>query len=217
MKKSTRANQQSTKKSTRASQQSVKTTRRPQLWLTLGGGLGILVLITVSWSTLFSQGTTAPTHAAEVQVARADTAPAAGSDAFAPDFTVTTLKGGTFTLSGHRGKPVILFTMAYWCGTCIPEAKVLGKLHQEYGDKLIILALDVDPSSTPELLQKFRRHAGEPDYVWAFDKGNRVATAYRVRALDTTFIMNKTGQIVYKDTYPSSYKTLKAQIKKLLG
>lgn len=135
----------------------------------------------------------------------------------APDFAVPTLEGGTFTLSTHQGRPVILFVMAYWCATCVPEAQALAKLHQKYGDRVSIVALDVDPSSTPERLQKFRKWVGEPDYVWAFDQGQRVSQAYRVRSLDTTFIINRAGQIVYSDAYPTPYQTLEEQIRKLLG
>ncbi len=130
---------------------------------------------------------------------------------------MTTLDGGTFTLSAQRGKPVILFVMAYWCGTCVPEAKALARLHRRYGDRVVIVALDVDPSSTPERLQAFRAQVGAPDYVWAFDRGNRVAQAYRVRSLDTTFIINQAGEIVYSDAYPTPYETLEAQIRRLLG
>jgi thiol-disulfide isomerase/thioredoxin len=141
----------------------------------------------------------------------------ARSDASAaPDFTVPTLEGGEFTLSTHLGKPVMLFFMAYWCGTCVPEAKALSKLHQHYGDRVIILAIDVDPTSTPEGLQNFRSFAGDPGYIWAFDKGNRVARAYRVRTLDSTFLINQIGEIVYSDARPTPYQTLEAQIKEVL-
>ncbi len=134
----------------------------------------------------------------------------------APDFTVPTLDGGTFTLSEHRGKPVIVFIMAYWCGTCVPEAQALAQLQEEYGDQVTIVALDVDPSSTPERLAAFKQFVGNPDYIWAFDKGGVVTQAYRVRALDTTFIISPTGNIVYTDTTPTPYDQLKVQIARLL-
>ncbi len=66
----------------------------------------------------------------------------------APDFTLPTLDGGRFTLSEQRGKPVIVFFMAYWCGSCIPEATALGKLQQEYGGRVSIVAVNIDPTGT---------------------------------------------------------------------
>lgn len=146
---------------------------RKGLWFTLGAA-GVLIAI-----ALLSLGVL-PSPLAE----RAKAGPPA------PDFTVPTLDGGSFTLSEHRGKPIILFAMAYWCGTCVPEARALGRIRQEYGDRVTIVALDVDPSSTPDLLRRFRQFAGNPGYIWAFDKNGRVTQAYRIRSLDTTIIID---------------------------
>ncbi|WP_448594095.1 TlpA family protein disulfide reductase [Thermoflexus hugenholtzii] len=141
-----------------------------------------------------------------------------GGGAPAPDFTVPTLEGRTFTLSQAlgAGKPVVLFFMAYWCGTCVPEARALARLHQRYGDQVVIVALDVDPTSTPEALAAFREAAGNPDYIWAFDQDNTVALAYRVTRLDTTVIIDPRGQIVFRDEAPTSYETLAAQVARIL-
>ena len=176
------------------------------LWLIVGGIAGILLLIVLGWAML--HGPLVPSATRTVQKSGGPPA---------PDFSVPTLNGGTFRLSDHRGKPVVIFFMAYWCGTCVPEARALAQLHQKFGDRVTIVALDVDPSSTPERLQGFRAWVGEPDYIWAFDEENRVARAYKVRSLDSTVIINQTGEIVYSDAYPTSYQTLEEQIKKLLG
>lgn len=60
----------------------------------------------------------------------------AGVGKAAPDFSVPTLDGKTFTLSEQRGKPTVIFFMAYWCGSCVPEGTALGQLIQAYGDKV---------------------------------------------------------------------------------
>lgn len=186
---------------------------RTRLWLTAGGAL-ILLLIVGAGSLMLRVENGATAQRATTESGQA-VGPSTARNA-APDFTVPTLDGRTFTLSAHRGKPVILFIMAYWCGTCVPEAQALARLHQQYRDRLTIIALDVDPSSTPERLQRFRQFVGNPDYVWGFDTGNVVARAYRVRALDTTFIISQAGEIVYTDIIPTAYETLEAQVKKLL-
>lgn len=135
----------------------------------------------------------------------------------APDFSVPTLDGGTFSLAEQRGKPIVLFIMAYWCPTCVPEARALKQIHEEYGDKVSILALDVDPSSSPEQLQGFVEWAGNPGYAFGFDKDNTVVQKYKIRSLDETFIIDADGNIVYHDSYPTSYDRLKAQLEKLVS
>lgn len=133
----------------------------------------------------------------------------------APDFSVPTLDGGTFTLAEQRGKPTIVFFMAYWCGTCVPEGRALAQLKQEYGDSLNIVALDVDPSSTPEALTRFKEMADNGPFTWAFDAGQKVTAAYEVAALDTTLILDREGHVIYKDQWPSPYQTLKDELLKL--
>ena len=127
----------------------------------------------------------------------------------APDFIVPTLDGSSFTLAGQRGKPTIIFFMAYWCSTCIPEARALTRLQQEYGEQLSIIAIDLDPSSTPEALSRFKSAADNGDYIWAFDTSQQVANALQVQALDTTLILDSEGRIVYRDAYPTTYDILK--------
>ena len=133
----------------------------------------------------------------------------------APDFTVPTLDGRTFTLSEHRGNPTIVFFMAYWCGTCIPEARALAQIHEEFGKEVSIVVLDVDPTSSPEALAQFKENVGNPDYVWAFDLGQEVTVSYQIPSLDTTLILDSDGVVSYRDSYPTPYKTLKEALREI--
>lgn len=120
-----------------------------------------------------------------------------------------TLEGGKFNLTAQRGRPSIIFIMAYWCGTCIPEARALAQIHDEYGDAVSILALDVDPTSSAEALTQFKANSGNPDYVWGFDVGQEVIRNYEIPSLDTTLILDPEGYVIYRDAYPTAYRTLK--------
>jgi thiol-disulfide isomerase/thioredoxin len=133
-----------------------------------------------------------------------------------PDFSVPTLDGKTFTLSEQRGKPTIVFFMAYWCGSCIPEAAALGKLQQEYGDQISIAAVNIDPSATWETIEQFKQAAGNGALVWASDTDQKVMLAYQLRALDTTFILDGEGRIIYHDEIPTQYETLKTELEKII-
>lgn len=133
----------------------------------------------------------------------------------APDFTVATLDGGEFTLGIHRGNPTIIFFMSYWCGTCIPEAQALVRLNKEYGNTINIIAIDIDPSSSVDSLNQFKLAAGNGEYTWAFDFDQLVTISYRVRALDTTLILDAEGYVVYRDERPTDYRTLKNALESL--
>jgi thiol-disulfide isomerase/thioredoxin len=105
--------------------------------------------------------------------------------------------------------------MAYWCGTCLPEAQALAQLKLDYGEEISIVALDVDPSSTPAALAQFKAASGNGTYTWAFDTGQKVTAGYEVAALDTTLILNREGHVVYRDQYATTYQTLKAELARL--
>jgi thiol-disulfide isomerase/thioredoxin len=45
------------------------------------------------------------------------------------------------TLAALRGKPVLLFFWAHWCGDCKQEGPILGEIQKEYGPKgLVVVA-----------------------------------------------------------------------------
>jgi len=43
-------------------------------------------------------------------------------------------------LTAYKGKPVILFFWAHWCGDCKIQGPILARLKQEYGDRLVLVA-----------------------------------------------------------------------------
>lgn len=133
----------------------------------------------------------------------------------APDFTVTTLDGGEYSLGTQRGTPTIIFFMAYWCGTCIPEAQALARLNEEYGNAINIIAIDIDATSSVDALNQFKLASGNGEYTWAFDYDQLVSISYRVRALDTTLILDADGYIIYRDERPTDYGTLKSVLDSL--
>ena len=131
-------------------------------------------------------------------------------------FTVPTISGSDFSLQSVRGKPTVLYFMAYWCPTCVPEARALGELYRKYGNRISIVALDVDPSSTPTLLERFRSLAGNPGYTFALDSGDRVARALGVRYLETNVFVDSAGSIAGRVDHSLGFADLSQEVEKLL-
>ena len=62
----------------------------------------------------------------------------------APDFTVPLYGGGSFTLSEHRGKTVIVNFWATWCGPCVKELPHFAELLAEHADGVEVIAIHSD-------------------------------------------------------------------------
>lgn len=106
--------------------------------------------------------------------------------------------------------------MAGWCTTCIPEARALGRLHDEAGDRVDIVAVSIEPTETPESLAPFQEVVGNPGYAWVIDRGSRIASEFGVTYLDTTVILDAAGREVYRDEYSTSYRRLRQALSEVL-
>lgn len=138
----------------------------------------------------------------------------------APDFAVETVDGARFVLSEYRGKAVVVYFMAGWCLSCVPEARALARLYAEYRDRgLEVLAVDAQFDETPADLERFRRLVGAsppPDYRWAIDRELKVVSALGVRSLDTTIVIDPEGRVAYRDEVPTPYEVLKRAVEAVL-
>jgi len=147
----------------------------------------------------------------------AGTSPRLSDGPAASDFSLPTLDGGTFTLSKHQGEVVAIYFMASWCGTCIPEARSLAQLYEQYRDQgFTVVAINLEPERKVNELERFRQLADNAAYIWTFDTSFSVAQAFNVRSLDSTLIIDRSGRVAYQDGGPTPLKTLEAEIQKWL-
>ena len=70
--------------------------------------------------------------------------------------------GRPYTLSENRGNVVVLYFMAAWYATCIPEAQAQARIHEEYGPRGVeVIILDVDPTENERDLLKFKEQCSD--------------------------------------------------------
>ena len=135
----------------------------------------------------------------------------------APAFTVPTLDGTSFDLAAHQGRVVVVMFTAPGCGECIPELRNLSQINAEYAGRGVdIVALNIDSYTTDDDLRDFKSFVGGADYIWAQDQGGLVTRAYGVRALETTVIIDRSGQIAYRDETTTSVDAYRAALEPLL-
>lgn len=117
-------------------------------------------------------------------------APAVGYPA--PDFTLTTVTGETFTLSALRGKPVVLNFWATWCPPCRAELPELQAAHQRYAGEVVIVG--VNQAEPPTAVTAFAGQVGL-SFPLPLDVRGDVNRKYAVRSLPTTFFVDRDGVI----------------------
>ncbi|MGD9531289.1 MAG: TlpA family protein disulfide reductase [Pseudonocardia sp.] len=132
--------------------------------------------------------------------------------------TASYADGSTFVVSGGEPNPItIVFFMASWCPTCVPESIALRELHHQYLDSGVsILILDVDQNETEEDLARFRELTGNGEHFWAMDRDFDVARALEVNTLDATVVIDQHGRVAYQDGSPTEYEVLAAVVEALL-
>jgi peroxiredoxin len=109
----------------------------------------------------------------------------------AEDFTLPALNGGTFRLADQRGKIVLLNFWATWCPPCLEEMPAMERLwrkHKDDGFVLVAVSVDTDPEKVVPFVTEHKL-----TFPIALDTTMRVANAYGVRALPSSFILGKDG------------------------
>jgi thiol-disulfide isomerase/thioredoxin len=100
------------------------------------------------------------------------------------------------------GKPGVLLFIAGWCGDCLPDAVLLGRVAEQYGSRINAVAVSPDPSDSVGALRRFRHNAGSPRYPFVWDRDGSLARPLRVSALDTTLVYDARGRVVYRGVAP---------------
>ncbi|WP_372639273.1 TlpA family protein disulfide reductase [Fodinibius sp.] len=114
----------------------------------------------------------------------------------APDFTLKTMEGEEFTLSDQQGRIVVLNFWATWCAPCRKEIPDFMELHEELNDNGVLFA---GVSLDEEGWEKVRPYAEDMgiNYPIMVDDGSVSREYGPIRAIPTTFIINKKGQVEY--------------------
>jgi peroxiredoxin len=112
----------------------------------------------------------------------------------AEDFTLPLADGKSFRLADHRGKVVLINFWATWCGPCREEMPAMERLWQQQKDQgfmLVAVSVDTNAKSVNPYLTKLGL-----TFPVALDPKMDLGNTYGVRALPSSFIVDREGHVV---------------------
>ena len=112
----------------------------------------------------------------------------------APDFK---LEGQQkqIELSKYHGKVVFIDFWASWCQPCRKSFTWMNKMQSLYGSegfKVIAINLDESRAKADEFLQQI-----PANFDVAFDPQGNTAEAYKIKAMPSSYLIDKNGKVVH--------------------
>ena len=116
----------------------------------------------------------------------------------APDFTLQSIDGTTFSLSDFRGKTVVVwFMIPVGCPICASQVEELKKLQERLGEDLVVIAVTLlNYQGVEEDLAKFRDEKGLMEWFYAVDTA-QLGLKYNVVEMGV-IIVGPDGKILYR-------------------
>ena len=112
----------------------------------------------------------------------------------APDFSLPTLGGGTFTLSELQGLPVVLTFWNFECVRCQEEMPFMMAASTDFKDTIQFVGVHI--LGTEMDVQQFFGDA-ELDMLVPLDLDGQIAAGYSVSYTPTTFFLDSDGIVRY--------------------
>ena len=113
----------------------------------------------------------------------------------AAEFTMPGLIESPIALRDFRGKVLFLNFWATWCPPCKEEMPSMERLYRRYKDRgFAMLAISIDAGDKAGVAAFVKKYG--LTFTIGLDASLEVASRYTVRALPSSFLIDKSGHIV---------------------
>ncbi len=114
----------------------------------------------------------------------------------APNFSITTDKGRTVSVSDFGGKVLVLNFWATWCPPCIQEMPSLDQFASTMkGSGVVVLAVSVDKN---EKAYRTFVSRNQPAFETARDPDANISSDFGTYKWPETYVIDKNGKVVQK-------------------
>lgn len=128
-------------------------------------------------------------------------------------FKIYTFDGRQLALADLKGKPVVVNFFASWCGPCQLEAPALREAWNEFGGKVEFVAVAIEDSEegARAFLKEFNIK-----FPAGLDSSGEIARDYNIYGIPRTYIIDKTGAVLYEHSGAIMKEDLDAAIRLVL-
>jgi len=126
-----------------------------------------------------------------------------------------TTPGEVQALLEQSDRPVVVNVWASWCGPCRSEAPLLRAAHQEFGDVVDILGIDV--RDTQADARAFIAEFGLDGFTHLFDASGAVPDSLGGRGVPLTFFFRPGGELLTLHRGVIDERTLALHVSDLIG
>lgn len=119
-------------------------------------------------------------------------------------------------LKNYRGKIVYLDFWASWCQPCRKSFGWMNKMQKAYGEEgFSVIAINLDESR--DQANKFLKQV-PANFDVAFDPKGNTAESYQVKAMPSSYIIDKKGNLIYanKGFRANDEEKLEAKIRNIV-
>lgn len=131
-----------------------------------------------------------------------------------PEFSLQDFMGNTITLADFSGKNTVLNSWAVWCPFCVEELKDFARIQEEFGDKIIIVAIN-----RAESLKKQKQYLEDLGIIqklaFLLDPNDSFYRSIGGFSMPETLFVNGDGEILLHKRGPLNYEQMKKTIQEL--
>jgi thiol-disulfide isomerase/thioredoxin len=132
-----------------------------------------------------------------------------------PDFNLKSVKGERFKLSSLRGKYILLDFWASWCMPCIAAMPRVDSLYKQYGgDKLAIVSVSIDKSSTSWLKEQRKHHIPWFNTITA---DTEITQYFHIVAVPYTVLISPEGEVIITEEGLATDSIITRKLKEIFG
>ena len=130
-----------------------------------------------------------------------------------PDDRFSRLEGGVGSFADYRGKPLVVNFFASWCAECVAEMPDFESVHQEVGDQVGFLGVNLQDQVSDATALVERTGV---TYDIARDPSGALAGALGVVGMPSTFFVSPEGEVIGSEVGALSADELRQKLEELV-